>query len=559
MAMTPEQKRALALASARLRLQQQQQPESVDPPQKQINAPGVMERFGRGLTDVASGLAKLAVESGYAPPPQVSIGSKQSQAAYADMAKVTPQGLAQTSADMEQEYQDRRGQNAGFDWARLAGNVTTALPTALIPGANTVAGSSALGAAQGLLQPSTKTGESYFKERAINTAIGGVAAGATTGLINKLTQPISPQTDDAVRFFMERGGTPTPGRMLGPRMAAIEERSAGLPVVGDIIRSAQSRTMDDFNRIALNETIAPINEVRAAMGEAVRTIDDVGRDGVNQTRKFITDSLDSAVAKMRFAPDEQFLADMSQIRGLTETMPEAFKSEFDSVIKNALDDHIKDGVVGGKTIQTVERSLNNLAKRYAQHQDPAKQELLGRAFSRVYDIFDGALERMNPGALPEYQAAKAAYARFIGIRNAANMAGSVEGRFTPDALASGLRRADTSAGRWRWAAGEGGAMQRLVEISQGIVPKIPNSGTAERMTGNIAGYGALGAAAVTNPVGTAAAAAPFLAYTRPGQEAFAAIFGGSRPQWMMGTGEALRRLAGPGGLAASNLATGANR
>lgn len=66
---------------------------------------------------------------------------------------------------------------AGFA-GNLAGNVGALLPTALIPGANTLAGAGAIGAVTGALQPSTSTSETLK-----NLAIGGVAAPAAIGLV----------------------------------------------------------------------------------------------------------------------------------------------------------------------------------------------------------------------------------------------------------------------------------------------------------------------------------------------------------------------------------------
>lgn len=61
----------------------------------------------------------------------------------------------------------------------VLGNVVTALPAAFIPGANTAAGSAAIGAGYGLLQPSVST-----EETLMNTGIGA-AAGAAVPLISR--------------------------------------------------------------------------------------------------------------------------------------------------------------------------------------------------------------------------------------------------------------------------------------------------------------------------------------------------------------------------------------
>lgn len=56
----------------------------------------------------------------------------------------------------------------------IAGSVANFLPTAFIPGANTVAGATAIGAGAGLLQPSVSTGETL-----LNTALGGALGGGS--------------------------------------------------------------------------------------------------------------------------------------------------------------------------------------------------------------------------------------------------------------------------------------------------------------------------------------------------------------------------------------------
>jgi hypothetical protein len=58
-------------------------------------------------------------------------------------------------------------------WGNLIGNIATMVPAAFIPGANTMAGAGAIGAASGLLAPSTSTGETLA-----NTGIGAAAGPA---------------------------------------------------------------------------------------------------------------------------------------------------------------------------------------------------------------------------------------------------------------------------------------------------------------------------------------------------------------------------------------------
>jgi hypothetical protein len=65
----------------------------------------------------------------------------------------------------------------------IAGGIATAVPAALIPGANTVAGAGLIGAGYGLLQPAES-----LQERGLNTAVGGAAGAAGQAIGQKVSQ-----------------------------------------------------------------------------------------------------------------------------------------------------------------------------------------------------------------------------------------------------------------------------------------------------------------------------------------------------------------------------------
>lgn len=122
--------------------------------------------LGRGVGQLGAGVADVL------SPRRQSITSL-----------VTGQKTPSRVDEMRAEVADSRKRDAalmhttpGF-LGNLTGNVAALLPTALLPGANTITGAGVIGALSGLAQPSTSTGET-----ATNTVLGGIAAPAAIGL-----------------------------------------------------------------------------------------------------------------------------------------------------------------------------------------------------------------------------------------------------------------------------------------------------------------------------------------------------------------------------------------
>lgn len=110
----------------------------------------------------------------------------------------------------------------------IGGNLALLAPTAMIPGANTITGGAAIGAATGLLQPSTST-----QETIMNTGLGGVAGAAVPAAIAGVKTVRA-----AAEPFYERGQNAIVGRAINraagadaPQVAQ-RLREASTPFVG---------------------------------------------------------------------------------------------------------------------------------------------------------------------------------------------------------------------------------------------------------------------------------------------------------------------------------------
>lgn len=120
-----------------------EKPERIDPTEGMSGAQRFFAGVGKGMTDVARGVGQAV-------------------------------GLVSREDIAESRKLDEALMNTGAGTAgNIVGALASYLPTALIPGANTLAGASAIGAASGLLAPSASTGET-----AMNTVAGGLLAPA---------------------------------------------------------------------------------------------------------------------------------------------------------------------------------------------------------------------------------------------------------------------------------------------------------------------------------------------------------------------------------------------
>lgn len=140
--------------------------QEVNPTNDMSTADRVLAGVGKGMTDLGRG-AKERVQQLFGTPTMSSLitGSK-------------PEDAIAESRRLDAPLMATMGGKVG----NVVGKVATALPTVLIPGANTLAGAALTGAAQGALEPTTAD-ESVLSNIALGAAggAGGYGAGKLVG------------------------------------------------------------------------------------------------------------------------------------------------------------------------------------------------------------------------------------------------------------------------------------------------------------------------------------------------------------------------------------------
>ena len=492
-----------------------------------------MEKVGMGIADPIHGGAQLLTK--VLPKGVVDAGNLFNNW-IADntglVARLPEGGVDQQVRQRETEYQAKRAAagESGFDGWRLAGGIApslalpavsaTSLPARMAIGATA-------GAANNALAPVT-SGD-FATEKRNQVITGAVAGGAFPVLGAGLARVISPKasTNPAIQSLRAEGITPTPGQVLGGAAARTEEKLASLPIVGDAINNAKTRAVGELNRAAASRALSPVGE---ALPEGM-----VGREAVEFVGDTLGKKYDELLPGMTVRADKEFADNIRNLSGMLRngSLDPKYANGFDRFLRtNVLNKFKGQNALTGKTVKEIESDLGQTIARYAKSQDPDAR-LYADALREVQDNLRGLVARSNPGAAEQLKAINTGYANFKRIERAASGVGADDGVFSPAQLQSAVRALDRSKDKRAFSRGTA-LMQDLSDPAKAVLgPKVPNSGTADRIAA---------IAALINPSAAAMALTAPVMYSKPGQQALAALLA-ARPQGAQAAAKTLRQAS----------------
>lgn len=485
-------------------------------------------RFGRGMMDPITGLAQTvwnAMPEWY--------------------KNLSPDFNEHITRD-EQFYQAQRKEagQEGLDAYRLGGNLATAVPAALAaPAAATslpgmAATSAGYGAVFGASEPVYGAGD-FWHEKAKQTGIGAASGLVAAPVAAGVARAVKPVTNKAAQLLMKEGVTPTPGSMVGGAVKATEDKLTSVPLMGDLIRWGQKRSLNEFNRAVYNRALKPIGQ----SGDKLP----IGRDGVQAVKAKLGKAYEELLPKVTFTADREFVNDLTTVRGMVTTLPDDIAKQFDKILKTKLIEKMTPaGTMSGETLKVVESELGRMGSGYRATADFDKRQL-GDAIHELQSAIRRTLERSNPNYAEQLSKINSGYANYAILRRAASMANTADG-ITPSQLASAVKAMDKSVGKGATASGTA-RMQDLSDAGvEVLASKYPDSGTA----GRLLDIGAV-AAGVHNPAIPLGLAAAGLPYTPTLQRAIAKLLE-QRGAWAGPASQAIRQ-SGPvvGAVAAPSL------
>lgn len=402
---------------------------------------------------------------------------------------------------------------------------------ALIRGAG-VGGAAGAGFAEGDI-------DERLKAAALGAGTGAVMGPATYGLANV----IAPRASEAVQRLAKEGVRPTVGQIMGGNIKRIEEVTKSLPVAGGMVRGAEMRALEDFNRGAVNHALRPA-------GLTISSKTPIGRQVIAEADELLSKGYDDALGMIKQARvDSTFRNSVAQISSKAAAR---LGSKGQRAFNNAVNDvrslpAMQKPTFSGDEIKRAIASLREKADKAAKNQDLDVSE----AGLLLRELRDELSDLMKRNTTPENAARLTgldrAYAGFQRVRAASEAARDTEGMFTPFQYSQAIKKAEAARGSREFA--RGGAMgQDLSSAAERVISsRVPDSGTPERLLpyALMAGAGAGYETGYLSPEMALLIGAAGLPYTRGGQNLIARLASRQASPGAQMLAESLRRSVAP--------------
>lgn len=452
----------------------------------------------------------------------VGVGSTFNRA-YLGVRSLLPGGeLTQQEKDDLAVYERNKQHLGGWGTAgEIGGDIAlSALPGGAVTKATKAAPLLArtlsqlgLGAGYGALtSPEDRTGGALGG--AVGTGVGMAANRVVGGAIKPFI------TKDA-EALMAQGVQPTIGQAMGGAVNQAEQKLKSVYGVGDLIRGARNRAVDEFNEKAI-QTAVPGSK-------------GFGDEALIAAREALGKQYDDVLSKL-----PKITMDKSAIMSTATQAAGDASLGLNNNSKKFIQDYVAKNLIGrsqdvtGETAKRVESDLLKVITRLRSSSD-SEQRGIAEALGKVHDAWRTSLaqtaEAAQPGAGKALGEANAAWRAFSaldragGYRGNQNLAaGDVAGRFTPNSLRRSIEVSDVTQNNNATRALRGGnsPFERLNTLTrQGekvLGESVPDSGTAGRMlvTGLLGAGGSMAGVEPTSALGAALLAAP--AYSRTGSK-----------------------------------------
>jgi len=380
-----------------------------------------------------------------------------------------------------------------------------------------------------------------LRATAESAGLGAVGGKLGDVALNRIGAVIAPKIAPAAQQLAAEGVDLTPGQIAGGTVKRLEDAATSLPIVGDVIKAAQGRSLQGFNRAVVNRVLAPI-------GKTLPKDVPAGQSAVEHATTELSNAYEAVLPGLTVAPDADFAIGVRNLGRAADMLPEAQQKQFGNIVAQWVARPFQNGglSMSGDAMKSADAEIGRLARAYRGSSATGEREL-GYLLADLQGELRDLVTRSNPAVADQLSAINQGWRQLVVLQRAAGSAGAAArgGVFTPSQLLGAARASDPSLRKAAFAQGKA-TMQDLATAGSEVLPSsVPDSGTATRglLAGMILG-GGHGLHVMLHPATGIPAAAVTVAYTNAGRKVLSKALT-ARPAWAAGLRNQLPQLKAP--------------
>lgn len=406
------------------------------------------------------------------------------------VGKLPEGGVDQLVRSAEQQYETQRKAqgDAGIDWYRMLGNIASPANLAIaskMPKALSLAGKVKTGviggSASGALTPVSEG--DFIPEKLKQISLSGLTGGILPALTSAGGKIINPNASNNAKLELlkSEGIQPTIGQSLGGFANRFEEKLTSVPILGDAIAAARTRSNTQFEKAAYNRALTPIGKSLPA-GVS-------GRDAVDFAQKELSNQYDAVLNKIgAIKPDQLFNKNVLKLQNMVNSLgiPESEKDKFAMTMNNIASSIDDNNVITSDAYKLLESRLTSTAKKLYSSSNIYEGEIAPAVKQLKKELTD-MLKRQAGENADELKSVNTGWANFKRAQKASSFLGAEGGEFTPSQYLNAVK----SLSNINQFAKGSALNQDLADAGKIILGnKIPDSGTAGRLALGLGGLGA---------------------------------------------------------------------
>lgn len=303
----------------------------------------------------------------------------------------------------------------------------------------------------------------------VDSTIAGSVAGPRLPGSTPAPRTLTPRAQQA-KTLADKGVVSTPGQIQGGWLDRLEQGAQSMPIIGDFIKNARNRSVEQFHQATINDALKPIG---AQLPKDLK-----GNQAIAEAERLLSEKYDAILPQLK-GNLGGLKSELDQLKINGQSLPAQQATDLARIIDKEIVDKFKNGQADGRALKDIRTTLNNEIKEFQNSTSPYDRKL-AQALGEARDALQRMVTRENPQYSKELSKIDEGWSKFKVAQRAA-VAARKDGVFTPAQYLSSVAAKDVSKDKSAFARGTA-RQQSLGQAGSDVLGNtLPDSGTPFRL------------------------------------------------------------------------------